>query len=190
MDRLEVADPEKLAYLTQTTLSVTTRRARSQRLRRAVSQDRGAAEGRHLLRHAEPAGGGPHAVAAGRRGAGRGQPEQLQQPAAGRDGPATADVPSHLIDGPADIDPAWFSGGETVLITAGASAPENVVQECIALLRERFDAAVESCTLFQEQISFLLPPSLAGRETVEHDEKGGECFHHDETVSVKTRAMP
>ena len=47
-------------------------------------------------------------------------------------------VPSHLIDGPADIDPAWFSGGETVLITAGASAPEDVVQQCIGLLRERF----------------------------------------------------
>ena len=32
----------------------------------------------------------------------------------------------------------WFSGAETVLITAGASAPESVVQQCVALLRERF----------------------------------------------------
>ena len=40
-------------------------------------------------------------------------------------------VAAHLIDGPADIDLGWFSGEETVLITAGASAPEALVQECV-----------------------------------------------------------
>ena len=38
----------------------------------------------------------------------------------------------------------WFDGRETVLITAGASAPEDVVQECVDHLRERFGATVES----------------------------------------------
>ena len=47
-------------------------------------------------------------------------------------------TPGHLIDGPANIDPAWFRGDETVLITAGASAPESVVQECIEFLKQRF----------------------------------------------------
>ena len=69
-------------------------------------------------------------------------------------------VPSHLIDGPADIDMAWFRGNETVLVTAGASAPEDIVQECIALLQERFAAAVESRATAEERIAFLLPEPL------------------------------
>ncbi len=100
-------------------------------------------------------------VAAGRRGPGGGQPEQLQQPPAGRDGPAQRRPASHLIDGPADIDLAWFSGDETVLITAGASAPEDIVQECIALLQERFAAVVESrARSSRSEIAFLLPEPL------------------------------
>jgi 4-hydroxy-3-methylbut-2-enyl diphosphate reductase len=55
---------------------------------------------------------------------------------------------------------AWFSGSETVLVTAGASAPEDVVQECIALLQQRFAATVESRALAQERIAFLLPEPL------------------------------
>jgi 4-hydroxy-3-methylbut-2-enyl diphosphate reductase len=73
-------------------------------------------------------------------------------------------VAAQLIDGPADIDPLWFRGDETVLITAGASAPESVVQQCVALLCERFGATVESRTVCQEDLRFVLPKTLRGEQ--------------------------
>jgi 4-hydroxy-3-methylbut-2-enyl diphosphate reductase len=69
-------------------------------------------------------------------------------------------VRSHLIDGVREIDDAWFNGQETVLITAGASAPEEVVEECVAYLRKRFGATVESRTVREEHVSFPLPREL------------------------------
>ena len=69
-------------------------------------------------------------------------------------------IPTHLIDGRDDIRPEWFKGPETVLITAGASAPETVVQECVEFLRERYGAMVESRTIREEQIRFILPKEL------------------------------
>jgi 4-hydroxy-3-methylbut-2-enyl diphosphate reductase len=68
-----------------------------------------------------------------------------------------AGVPAHLIDGPADIDLAWFSPQDTVLITAGASAPENVVEQCVKLLEERFGATTESRAIREEEVYFPLP---------------------------------
>jgi 4-hydroxy-3-methylbut-2-en-1-yl diphosphate reductase len=47
-----------------------------------------------------------------------------------------------------------------VLITAGASAPEDVVQECVEYLRRRFGAEVESRTVREEHVSFPLPKGL------------------------------
>ena len=72
-------------------------------------------------------------------------------------------VPSHLIDGPDDIDLSWFDGRETVLITAGASAPESVVQECVEVLRWRFGGSVELQSVREEQIRFALPAPLDGQ---------------------------
>jgi 4-hydroxy-3-methylbut-2-en-1-yl diphosphate reductase len=75
-----------------------------------------------------------------------------------------SDVPSQLIDGAADIDDAWFEGVETIVITAGASAPESVVEECIDYLRRRYGATVETRTLRQEDVHFPLPRELRGIE--------------------------
>jgi 4-hydroxy-3-methylbut-2-enyl diphosphate reductase len=69
-------------------------------------------------------------------------------------------VQAHLIDSAADIDAHWFRGDETVLVTAGASAPESVVQECVDYLRGRFAASVEMRTIRQEQVHFALPREL------------------------------
>ena len=69
-------------------------------------------------------------------------------------------VPAYLIDGAAEIDPAWFNGSETVLVTAGASAPESVVEECVELLKERFNATVEARSIRQEEVYFPLPREL------------------------------
>jgi 4-hydroxy-3-methylbut-2-enyl diphosphate reductase len=68
--------------------------------------------------------------------------------------------PAYLIDGVGEIQGGWFRGGETVLITAGASAPEEVVQDCVAYLKERYGAAVESRTVREEHVNFPLPREL------------------------------
>jgi 4-hydroxy-3-methylbut-2-en-1-yl diphosphate reductase len=69
-------------------------------------------------------------------------------------------VTAHLIDGVEDIDPAWFNGIETVLVTAGASAPEVVVEAVLDFLSERFGATVETRSLRTEDVSFPLPKEL------------------------------
>ncbi len=67
---------------------------------------------------------------------------------------------AYLIDGVREIDDAWFRPSDTVLITAGASAPEEVVEECVAYLQGRFRATVESRTIREEHVSFPLPREL------------------------------
>jgi 4-hydroxy-3-methylbut-2-enyl diphosphate reductase len=67
---------------------------------------------------------------------------------------------AYLIDGVAEIDDAWFEEVNTVLITAGASAPEEVVEDCVAYLRRRFGATVETRTVREEHVSFPLPREL------------------------------
>ncbi len=74
-------------------------------------------------------------------------------------------VSAHLIDGADEIDEAWFAGVETVAITAGASAPERVVQDCVAWLRERFGGTtagvtVEERTIREEDVYFPLPREI------------------------------
>ena len=68
--------------------------------------------------------------------------------------------PAYLIDGIHELEPARLRGDETVLITAGASAPEDVVEECVAYFQKRFGAAVESRTVREEHVSFPLPREL------------------------------
>jgi 4-hydroxy-3-methylbut-2-enyl diphosphate reductase len=68
--------------------------------------------------------------------------------------------PAYLIDSVHEVKEDWLRGKETVLITAGASAPEEVVQECISYLCERYGATVESRTIREEHVSFPLPREL------------------------------
>ncbi len=67
---------------------------------------------------------------------------------------------SHLIDGVSEIRPEWFDGAETVLITAGASAPEDVVQECVDYLQREYGATFEEETIREENVHFPLPRTL------------------------------
>jgi 4-hydroxy-3-methylbut-2-enyl diphosphate reductase len=69
-------------------------------------------------------------------------------------------VPAHLIDGTEDIDPGWLEGVNTVVLTAGASAPEVVVQRCIEYLKDSFDAEIERRTIRDEDVYFPLPREL------------------------------
>jgi 4-hydroxy-3-methylbut-2-enyl diphosphate reductase len=68
--------------------------------------------------------------------------------------------PSHLLDGAHELRAEWFENCQTVLITAGASAPEVVVQECVDYLVERFQAVVREETIREEHVNFPLPREL------------------------------
>ena len=65
-----------------------------------------------------------------------------------------------LVDGPHDLADRDFADAETVLITAGASAPESVVQKTIDWLVQRFSATVEVQQVREESVKFPLPKPL------------------------------
>ncbi len=67
---------------------------------------------------------------------------------------------AHLIDGVAELRPEWFEGVGTVLITAGASAPEVVVREVVDYLRANYGATEGEHTIREEHVSFPLPRAL------------------------------
>ena len=69
-------------------------------------------------------------------------------------------VRSYLVDGAAELQDNWFEDAEIVVVTAGASAPEVVVQDCIEFLREKFGAELSEETLREENIQFSLPREL------------------------------
>ncbi|GGB97482.1 4-hydroxy-3-methylbut-2-enyl diphosphate reductase [Novosphingobium endophyticum] len=67
---------------------------------------------------------------------------------------------AELIQRATDIDPAWLEDVETVGLTAGASAPEELVNEVIARIRELRDVASEEVVTEQENMTFKLPRQL------------------------------
>lgn len=67
-----------------------------------------------------------------------------------------------LVQRGADLDLGALQGCATVGLTAGASAPESLVQEVVATLRTRFAVTVEEVTVAEERIAFRLPPALLG----------------------------
>ena len=159
IDRLDVPNPDKLAYLTQTTLSIDDSARIIERLRHRfpnivgpskqdicyATQNRQEAV-RKLADEADMV------LVVGSRNSSNSL--RLAEVARSRG------VPAQLVDGPEDIDLDWFWGVETVAITAGASAPETVVQQCVVLLQEKFSASVQSRMIREEQLSFLLPEPL------------------------------
>ena len=71
---------------------------------------------------------------------------------------------SYLIPDAGGLDPAWLDGARTVGITAGASAPEELVQELIARLEDLFDITVSDLDGIEENVTFRLPRELLGAE--------------------------
>ena len=65
-----------------------------------------------------------------------------------------------LIDGVEDIDRNWFKGSDRVLLTAGVSAPESVVQETVEWLVREFNATVREHAVKEENVHFPLPKPL------------------------------
>ena len=67
---------------------------------------------------------------------------------------------AHLIDRVSEMQIEWFQPTDTVLVTAGASAPEEHVQACVDQLKMTFGAVVESRVVREEHVSFPLPREL------------------------------
>ncbi|MEX2172746.1 MAG: 4-hydroxy-3-methylbut-2-enyl diphosphate reductase [Pirellulaceae bacterium] len=158
-DRLSFPPGTKLAYLTQTTLSVDDANRIIQRLRARFPQIANppkddicyATQNRQETVHTL-ASEADLVLVLGSQNSSNSQ--RLKEIARERD------IPAYLIDGADDIDDRWFAGINTVVITAGASAPESVVQECVAYLERKFAATIERRTIRDEDVHFPLPREL------------------------------
>ena len=159
VDELQIADESKLAYLTQTTLSVDDANRIIKRLKERfpsiesppkedicyATQNR--QEAVHILSERAEV-----VVVLGSQNSSNSQ--RLRELAADKGKPA------YLVDGPEDLNEDQFKGVESVMITAGASAPESVVQATIDWLVDRFDAKVEPAQIREESVHFPLPKPL------------------------------
>lgn len=73
---------------------------------------------------------------------------------------AESGVRAWLIDSVREIEPAWLDGVQSLLVTAGASAPEILVEEVLDWLVQNHGATVEVATVREESVSFPLPKPL------------------------------
>jgi 4-hydroxy-3-methylbut-2-enyl diphosphate reductase len=157
---VQVRDPSKVAYLSQTTLSVDetqqTVRALQQRfpeLQGPPSDDICYATQNRQSAVKAIAGRTELVLVVG--SANSSNSVRLTEVA--RDGGADA---SYLVDGPQDIDEAWLEGVETVGVTSGASVPEVLVASVLDWLSAHGFGDVEEVTSADEHLQFALPPEL------------------------------
>lgn len=71
-----------------------------------------------------------------------------------------AGTPAHLIDDASELNPSWLEDVSSVLVTAGASAPEDLVQSTVLRIAQQCDGNVEQHDVYREDIEFGLPGSL------------------------------
>ncbi|MFN0117258.1 MAG: 4-hydroxy-3-methylbut-2-enyl diphosphate reductase [Elusimicrobiota bacterium] len=69
-------------------------------------------------------------------------------------------VPGYLIDQASEINPEWLSGVQNIGLTAGASAPEYLVQEVVSFLKKDFNVESEDVFIKEENVVFSLPKEL------------------------------
>lgn len=79
----------------------------------------------------------------------------------------SAGARAYLIDDVSEIDPAWLRGVACVGVTAGASAPEHLVQEVVEYFRRMGVTDIEEVPVIEEKVTFVPPPELA-RKLEEH----------------------
>ncbi len=73
---------------------------------------------------------------------------------------ANAGVRAHLVNDRHEVDIEWLNGVRNVAVTAGASAPENLVEELVGFLRDQGFNRLEEVELIDEDVRFSLPPEL------------------------------
>jgi 4-hydroxy-3-methylbut-2-en-1-yl diphosphate reductase len=159
-DKLNVKDPEKMAYLTQTTLSLDETRDIVQRLEQRFPLIKGpktqdicyATENRQLgVKAVVPLTQVLLVVGSQNSSNSRRLVEVCQNEG----------VPAYLLDDSGEVNPKWLEGISTVAVTAGASAPENLVQELINSLKAKFGFEnLEEMELKEEDVRFHLPADL------------------------------
>ena len=156
VDQLEVKDPSKVAYISQTTLSVDETRAIINKLRERfpaivgprtddicyATTNRQAAV-KQLARHCELV------LVIGSRNSSNSN--RLVEVA--REHGAEA----HLIDNELQVREEWLDGKRVVGITSGASAPEELVQRLVEFFRARGTSDIEELEVVQEDVRFMLP---------------------------------
>ncbi len=162
VDRLHVDDPDKLAYLTQTTLSVDDAQRIIRRLKARfpniqgppkedicyATQNRQEAVGKLAIE-------ADVVLVVGSQNSSNSQRLCELAREHGRQ--------AYLVDGPQDIDPQWLSDAKSVLLTAGASAPESLVEDCIEFLQDRYGAELIPRVIRREEVHFPLPRELRSR---------------------------
>jgi 4-hydroxy-3-methylbut-2-enyl diphosphate reductase len=161
VERLEVENPENLAFVTQTTLSVDDARAITEALRRRFPSIVGpkkddicyATQNRQDAVKAMAARcdvvivvGSPNSSNSNRL----------------REVAANLGVLAYMLDDAADLKPEWIEGKKVVGVTAGASAPEVLVQAVIAKLTALGADSVSELDGISEKVTFPLPRTLAG----------------------------
>jgi 4-hydroxy-3-methylbut-2-en-1-yl diphosphate reductase len=171
--RVEVADPERVAYLTQTTLS--------------VDETAGVIDS---LRQRFPALAGPRSddicyATQNRQAAVKALARECQLVLViGAENSSNSKrlvevarahgCRSHLVAEASAVDPAWFDGVDTVGVTSGASAPERLVAELVAALRERGASEVGEVEVVPEDVHFALPGTLRRDAEVARAGRPGE----------------
>jgi 4-hydroxy-3-methylbut-2-enyl diphosphate reductase len=157
---VEVRDPHKVAYLSQTTLSVDetqeTVRALQKRfplLQGPPSDDICYATQNRQWAVKAIADRTQLVLVVGSRNSSN----SVRLTEVARDAGAAA---SYLVDGPENIDAAWLEGVETVGVTSGASVPEELVSSVLDWLAEHGFADIEEVTSADEHLQFALPPEL------------------------------
>jgi 4-hydroxy-3-methylbut-2-enyl diphosphate reductase len=160
VDRLEPADPKRIAYLTQTTLSLEETKHIVKRLEERFPAIVGppaqdicyATENRQLAVKAVVPQCEVLLVVGSRNSSNSKRLVEVSK---------NSGVPAYLVDDAREVDANWLNGVKTVAVTAGASAPEHLVQELIAALREQGFSQLEEMDLKQEDVRFTLPSQLA-----------------------------
>jgi 4-hydroxy-3-methylbut-2-en-1-yl diphosphate reductase len=159
VDRLELPDPRRVRYLTQTTLSLDETRDIVSRLKERFPYIEGppaqdicyATENRQM------------AVKAVSRAVDLVLVVGSQNSSNSKRLVEVADnfgVRSYLVNDRHDVDPAWLDGVQNVAVTAGASAPEHLVLELIEFLKDAGFREMEEIELVDEDVRFSLPAEL------------------------------
>ncbi len=157
VDRLEVPNPDKMAYLTQTTLSLDETKDIIARLRERFPAIQGpksqdicyATENRQLgVKAVVPLCDMLLVVGSQNSSNSRRLVEVCEKEG----------VPAYLVDDAGEMKPEWLKGVRTVAVTAGASAPEVLVEDLIWTLKSQFGfGSLEEMELKQEDVRFQLP---------------------------------
>jgi 4-hydroxy-3-methylbut-2-en-1-yl diphosphate reductase len=169
-ERVEFADPERVAYITQTTLSVdetseiiSVLRRRFPAIRAPKRDDICYATSNRQWAVKDLLAETDLLLVIGSRNSSNSN--RLVEVA------RAGGVAAHLIDDETDIDEAWLDGVETVGITSGASAPEKLVTRVCDWFRARGIESIEPFTSIEEDVVFRLPVELR-RELALADAQG------------------